>query len=367
MRAPMLILLINQVTTSWHWPRRTAICRFSDYCSHRGPSQTQVMKETQKHCRLASTQPEFSTSLDRDVLCGCRLSRVMVSAIARETAANKQIQATEFSQIDAVRILLDAGADINATDTFGRTVIFRASHHDQIDLMQVLVKAGVDLSVRDRQGLTVLLTAAIEKKPAVLRFLNKIGDKPETAADTLLFASAVGDLATVREQIANGVSVNGNGGKTPTPLMAAAGNGRASVVRLLLKAGADPNTADMFGITTMFVALRSTDLDTVMSLIDGGADMKACGNGITCLTFAATYFDDPDLLYRFVKAGIGVNDATKTYNYTALMAAATFGHFLDVVVLIRLGAKVNVQHQDGSTALIYAAQSGRPQIVTTLL
>ena len=56
-----------------------------------------------------------------------------------------------------------------------------------------------------------------------------------------------------------------------TPLMLAAGPPTEPVLRLLLKAGADPNLANAVGTTPLMRAAAAGDVATVTALLDRGA------------------------------------------------------------------------------------------------
>ena len=58
-----------------------------------------------------------------------------------------------------------------------------------------------------------------------------------------------------------------------TALMAAAGNGRAEVVGVLIKAGADVDAQNMFGWTALMAAAGNGHMDVVVLLVEAGADL----------------------------------------------------------------------------------------------
>ena len=62
-----------------------------------------------------------------------------------------------------------------------------------------------------------------------------------------LAASSTGDEATVRKLLDRGISPSSMDYDRRTALMVAACEGRDGVVKLLLKAGADLSTLDVFG------------------------------------------------------------------------------------------------------------------------
>ncbi len=118
-----------------------------------------------------------------------------------------------------------------------------------------------------------------------------------------------------------------------TPLMAAAGEGRAEVVDLLLEHRADPNVENEIGQTALLAAVYEGHTDSVRSLVLHGASLEAKNhNGRSPLTLAA---------WR--------------------------GRLDTTLFLISKGAEVNAQDNNGATPLMLAAGGGYTEIVEALL
>jgi uncharacterized protein len=61
------------------------------------------------------------------------------------------IRAAESGDTPTVLALLEAGANINATDGRGRTAVMAATHTNQVETVQVLIDAGADINIRDNR------------------------------------------------------------------------------------------------------------------------------------------------------------------------------------------------------------------------
>lgn len=66
---------------------------------------------------------------------------------------------TEKDAIESVKLLLDAGADINAADNRGQTSLHGAAFWGWTALVQVLADRGANVNARDRRGFTPLDSA----------------------------------------------------------------------------------------------------------------------------------------------------------------------------------------------------------------
>lgn len=61
---------------------------------------------------------------------------------------------------EAVPVLLEASADVQARSNIGRTPLMSAAFGNQIQSLELLMTAGVDLEDRDKEGTTALILAA---------------------------------------------------------------------------------------------------------------------------------------------------------------------------------------------------------------
>jgi len=132
-------------------------------------------------------------------------------------------------------------------------------------VLRLLIKAGADLRAVDHPkngGGTPLMAAVYEKNMQAFRLLLKAGalinQRGFGGRMPIHIAAADGSIAFTRACIAAGATIGMREKITgKTPLMSAAHFGYANVVRLLLKAGANPHPRDKFGRTAREIAVDS--------------------------------------------------------------------------------------------------------------
>ncbi len=259
---------------------------------------------------------------------------------------SKLATAIRAGDLDKVRELIAAGADVSAALADGMTPVQLAARERQITILRALVTAGGDLGELDDLGVEERLTLFVDA------FLDTCSDDDLLAADDLaawaeqalaeqmddklaaeirahegnLFrAVRTGDLELLIESLAAGDDVDQIREITrDTPLTMAVQKGDEDMIRELVRAGANVSHS---GFSTP-LSFALPDLRIVKFLFDAGADVygrgmdlqtpleRAVGRAIhpTCSA------DTPLLVRFFLEAGVHPPSA-ETGEGTLLMEA----------------------------------------------
>lgn len=87
--------------------------------------------------------------------------KMLLNAGAKVNAKSKSKQ-TPLSMIDGdatpelVRLLVERGADVNAQNDEGETPLMKATKEDRLEIVEVLLEAGADVHLKDKEDETVL-------------------------------------------------------------------------------------------------------------------------------------------------------------------------------------------------------------------
>lgn len=162
---------------------------------------------------------------------------------------------------------------------------------------------------------------------------------------TVLGSYASGEEGEAREELERfGVEYSG------ASFLESAENGDITTIKLLLKAGMDPDVTGEHEATALMVAARNGKVDVLNLLIEAGAEVDA-----TAFMIAALHAQT-EVVRALLRAGVDVN--ARVYKKTALTTAAVRGHAETVMALIAAGADVEARDAHGDTALVLAAREG---------
>jgi hypothetical protein len=218
--------------------------------------------------------------------------------MANQTSLDtKLIRAVRNENINEIKTLLDAGANINAVqdESLPLTPLIIAAQSCNIEIAELLIKRGADVNLKGGTWIgTPLLEAATKSS------------EPQCFAIMNLF-------------IEHGANVNlKSGGYDATPLHMSAHSGNLEACELLIKKGADINSKSKRGATPLHSACISGHPTICKLLIESGADIDAEDNkGDTPLFYSTSNYyrlgnTIPQLLYDFGANFLHKNKEGKT-------------------------------------------------------
>jgi ankyrin repeat protein len=177
---------------------------------------------------------------------------------------------------EVVKMLVEAGANINLKGKDGRTALMCAAMAGYADSIQALIEAeaGADLDAKDDNGNTAMMLAEGDRHPKIVRLLKQAGASEEGMNEiTLIRAAYDGNVEHVRALIQAGADVNHR--MNSTALCNAASRGHDEIVRMLIEAGADVNKRASEGyFNPLLDAAYAGHLEIVRALVEAGADVN---------------------------------------------------------------------------------------------
>ena len=184
--------------------------------------------------------------------------------------------ASRAGHAETVDTLLAAGADVNAQSLEGKTALQAASRASHVEIVDRLLAAGADVRTQSLRGKTALQAASRAGHVEIVdRLLAAGADVNAQSVDrdsALQAASQAGHSGIVRLLLQAGADVNARLLDLNTALTAASGAGHTAVVQLLLESGAEVNALTLQGETALQAASSTGHIDIVQLLLQAGAD-----------------------------------------------------------------------------------------------
>ncbi|MBU0728645.1 MAG: ankyrin repeat domain-containing protein [Proteobacteria bacterium] len=329
---------------------------------------------------IASNELGRATCLGFALVKGyIEIARILIESGADINASDKYgtplILAIKGHFKGTARLLLEKGASIHLSNAFGQTPLMWAAREDEIDFVELFLEQGADPSLRSKDGASPLMSAALGGNPDIVNLLLQKGADPHATDDrgitVLMYAAAGGDSDLLNILFEKGVDLNVADKRGFTALMTAADRGEEELVKLFLDKGASPAAKTQDGHTALGIALSKGHISIAellrLAIKDGENIRNLKELEKRGLAFSVEgYLDtvkkgDLDSVKLFVKAGMAYNARN------ALHEAARYGHPDIVDLFLEMGADLNAVTEFEQTPLIAAITNRNISMVKKLL
>ncbi|OGM48268.1 hypothetical protein ABOM_002077 [Aspergillus bombycis] len=294
------------------------------------------------------------------------------SEMSEYTSTALQI-ATISENLEIMRLLVCAGADVELCRHPGESPLSIAASSGCTDLVQYLIESGAKVDGAggmDEPALTPLHSAAAEGCLEVVQQLldgkasinaigiDDIGNVTGMRVTALQLASAYGHDLVVRLLLDNGANPMLASDKNESPLYLALLRQHVSVVRTLLKTELLDTDIQYFLHTA--VQVDDTDLVKLVLEMSGLTDV---GQSLFYALLSITSDNDieDEMVPFLLRQGVPHNSTIE--GFTALHVAAIRGHIKSVKALLSHGADITTTNEQGRTAVHLAASCRRLDVL----
>ncbi len=234
------------------------------------------------------------------------------------------VYAARTGNIDAARMLLEGGADINQTTRYGWSPLLAATQNQNYQMAKFLIEGGANVNLANKGGWTPLYLATDNRNIEGGDYPTRTADMDSLAFITYLLDKGANVNARVTEStetrtVFTNQWLNEEGA---TAFLRAAQSGDLALLKLLVARGADPKISTKLGITPLAVAAG-------IGWVEGVTRERSTQETVEAVKY-------------LLSLGINPNFQADT-GRVALHGAAHKGATEVVKVLIAAGAKMDVR------------------------
>lgn len=318
--------------------------------------------------------------------------------------------ASYFGLDHIVGQLLNEGGDPNVCDSLGTTPLIYACARGHAQVTQILLEAGALAHFIDRRGSTALLGSVKDRHFELTQRILQEKDvaintfyKPFNNYTALMLAAWNSDPHTVEALLQRpdlDVNLSPPDSQSNCLIIATCDDEKECVKELLQHPSIDVNHQDLPGYTATHYAALNGYVDTLELLLNAGAGTgvgddqggrplqraidEGCLNTVELLLEHKADYMFTDLLGRTILHAAAVNHRARILRHlietckdlnidtqgnggeTALHDAAGHGHLATVKVLLKFGARTDVENKAGFTPVRLAHEFGRTDVLEAL-
>lgn len=278
--------------------------------------------------------------------------------------------AAELGACDVIRVLVEAGADVEDASRSKWTPLQHAASGGHVEACRQLVLShGADVNAGSEAP--VVMAASVHVAEVLAGLGARVG--LVQVYQRAVVKQQMDMLAWMLDRLPEEEDINGFVGGF-TPLCTAAAVGMAENCKLLLDAGADVDARSSDeGFTPLMCTVQENHIDVSRLLLLRGANIMATARGGACVLCYAAMQGHLDLVTLFLSHGAEI-EAQDLFGRRPLHYAARTGRADMCTFLVSAGADVNARvavtgegSHAGATALIQAAYFGQYEACIALV
>lgn len=259
--------------------------------------------------------------------------------------------ASQLGELNIVRILIEAKANVNSTDINGNTPMnhllrwssFSFDHQSlHAECLQLLINSSASITMKNKNGMTPLLLASKHGKKECLHLLIKarasLCDMDDTSTSALNYAARKGYPSVLQMLLESKCSIEND---IYSSLAYAVLCNELECCKILIEHKSNINICLTDDTTPLFYAVNQGHTDCVRFLIDKKADLNVQDKDGKTLCMHAIRFNEPSVLRILLDNRADVNIQSKKRR-TALSYAMKYENPECMTILFELNPEIDI-------------------------
>ncbi|MBM7557798.1 ankyrin repeat domain-containing protein [Halanaerobacter jeridensis] len=292
--------------------------------------------------------------------------RKQVNRLSKEGEINTTLEngvtplmiSTKAGQLEITKKLLEAGAEVEATNEKGKTALEIAIRNQNPQLINLLRNYGAEYEPDKTDLMQAVFKGDDDKFQAELKKSQAINKKDADGHTPLIWATKFGDLQQVKALVKNGADLEKETARGQTALFYACKQEAEKIAKFLIDQGAQVNNFDNLDFTPLMI---SKNINIVKLLVESGAEVNyETEHGFSPLGIAASRGDSELVEYFLENLDL---QQTEDNGFKPLKNAITNQN--QAVIQQLLEAGVDPNYKD-NVALDYAIKEGEEELIRLL-
>ncbi|OUM63992.1 hypothetical protein PIROE2DRAFT_43024 [Piromyces sp. E2] len=280
---------------------------------------------------------------------------------------------------DIFRFLVKYLDIINKKDANGNSILYYTINEEDVNTTKYLISNGVDVNFQDKFGNSALhisiykknreiINTLLQNKNIILNTVNRRGESPLITIIKINDYTVKDNEDIIKELIKRGSGVNFVDKSGNSPLVYAVQKRTLPIVKLLIKKGANVNfLIKRNNKSILMYAIELEEVEIVKHLIKSGADINFKNDKGISILKRVSDIGNKEIFEYLIKYNVN-NCITGEICENDIIYTVINKNRLDLVkILVTNNLDVNIQDNDGDTALTYAVRNRTIDILKYLI
>jgi len=268
---------------------------------------------------------------------------------------------------------------INKKDANGNSILYYTINEGDVNTTKYLINNGVDVNFQDKFGNSALhisiykknreiLNALLQNKNIILNTVNKRGESPLITIIKINDYTIKDNEDIIKELIKRGAGVNFVDNIGNSPLVYAVQKRTLPIVKLLIKKGANVNfLIKRTNKSILMYAIELGEADIVKHLVKSGADIHFRNSKGISILKKVSDIGNKEIFEFLIKYNVS-NCITGEIFESEIIYDVIMKNRLDLLkILVNNNLDINIQDEQGDTALTYAIRNKTIDILKYLI